>query len=369
MGSASKYWQLVKLDSTGERRIEVIISAKTYFQQQFPEWNEQAEVSDALIQRQLWQLRQNEKISTQNHFLAESCLRCYISHQIERTCRDLGTKFGSRNGFTYEDMLPYVLDDVGRSLNWVQSHSYQSLATTILQTFNPAKGSLNTWIMHHVNQQPELKRFLLQHGIYLASDWAILNDTTPKQLQRILTEMYHLTPIEVQQSCELLQSFHAVYREDRLQQRLAGVQERCQIPTPDQLVRMANVSPQTNYTLNIEIILSQLQVIATKLRRYRISARGGSVPAVSVDQPEMQPMIERLQSSQDDEEHIEFLKFYQKQFLYCLDQAISQVISNFISKLQRKHSASAQSFLTALDLFHCQGQSMSDIAPQIGFKK
>jgi hypothetical protein len=330
----------VKLDSTGDHRIEVMIPAKTYFQQQFPEWTEQVEVSNALIQRQLWQLRQNEEISTHERFLAESCLRCYISHRIARTCRDLETKFGSRNGFTYEDMLPYVLDDAGRALNWDRTHSYQSLATTILQTFDPAKGSLSTWVTHHVNQQPELKRFLLQHGIYLASDWAILNDTTPKQLQQIFTEMYHLTPTEVQQSCELLQSFHAVYREDRLQQRLAGVQERCQMPTPEQLVRMADaLPPQTNYTFNAEIILSQLQVIATKLRRYRISARGGSVPSVSFDQPEIPPMIERLQSSQDDEEHIEFLKFYQKQFLHCLDQAICQVISDFIAKLQRKRSS------------------------------
>lgn len=71
---------------------------------------------------------------------------------------------------------------------------------------------------------------------------------------------------------------------------------------------------------------------------------------------------------QDDEEQIEFIKLYQNQFLECLDRAISQVVDDFISKFKRKPSFEA-SFLTALHLFHCQGQSMTQIAPQIGLKK
>lgn len=35
---------------------------------------------------------------------------------------------------------------------------------------------------------------------------------------------------------------------------------------------------------------------------------------------------------------------------------------DYIQKFQRKRSAMAQSFITALHLFHCQGQSMNQIA-------
>ena len=80
-------------------------------------------------------------------------------------------------------------------------------------------------------------------------------------------------------------------------------------------------------------------------------------------------MVERAQITPDDEEQIEFIKLYQTQFLECLDKAISQVINDFISKLKRKRSSTEQSFITALHLFHCQGQSMTNIAPQIGLKK
>jgi hypothetical protein len=55
--------------------------------------------------------------------------------------------------------------------------------------------------------------------VYFISDWAILNDTKSKQLQRILAEFHHLSEFEIRYSCILLESYHAVYRRDRLEQR------------------------------------------------------------------------------------------------------------------------------------------------------
>lgn len=378
MGLVSKYWNFVKLDSTSKRQVKMIAAAQTYFHSSFPGLTEQAEVADAMLVRQLWQqTRQNTE--TDEHYLAEICLRCYISHQIYQVCYDLGVKFGSSNGFTCQDLLPFVLDDEVLLATQIQqkkitsstsSKAYQSLATTLLQTFDPAKGALNTWVNRYVKQHPELKRFLLQHGVYLVSDWALLNDTNPRQLQKILADMYRLTSIEIQQTCELLVSYHLVYREDRLQQRLVGATLPCQPPTDEQLTRIASdLQTRTNRTLSAKTILSQLQAIALQLRRYRIAAQGGYVSSVSFDQPEIQPIVERSQDTQDDAEQIEFIKLYQNQFLESLDQAVSQVIDNFISQLQRKRSAVEKSVLTALHLFHCQGQSMTQIAPQIGLKK
>jgi len=367
--STSKYWQLVKLDSAGSRRVETMSKAQTYFQNQFPELTKQVNAPDTTLVRQLWQeMRGYGEAGIDNRCLAETCLRCYISHQIAQACLDLGAKFGRRNGFTYEDLLPFVLDDEGRySANSVP---YRSLASTILQTFDPKKGTLNTWVTRYVRQHPELKRFLLQHGVFIVSDWALLNDTTSKRLQQILDDVYQLTQLESQQACELMQSFHAVYREDRLQQRVARTKQPCQPPTPDQLVRIADdLKARTSRTLSPEAILRQLQAIATKLRQYRISAQGGLVPSVSFDQPEIQPFVDRAQVAEDDEEKIDFIKYYQNQFIQCLDWAISEVIGDSISQLQRKRVSVEQSFITALHLFHCQGQSMAQIAPQIGLKK
>jgi hypothetical protein len=83
----------------------------------------------------------------------------------------------------------------------------------------------------------------------------------------------------------------------------------------------------------------------------------------------MQPLMESSISRQEDEEQIEFLQLYQNQFMESLDEAIAQVTEDFIMKLRQKRKFVEQSFITALYLFHCQGESMSQIAPQIGLTK
>jgi hypothetical protein len=345
--------------------MEVITRAKTYFSGQFPDWAGATDVTDAIVQRELWQ-RMHATVSSEPN-LAELCLRCFISYQVDQVCRDLGTKFGTRNGFASPDLLPFVLDDDGKP--WKNSQ-YRSLSCTVLQSFDPAKASLGTWVTLQVKQHPELRRFLLEQGVYLVSDWAILNDTTPKQLQRIWAELYQLTDADIQVASELLKSFHAIYREDRLRQRLTGAKQVCQQPTPEQLNRIASdLHDRTEITLSAETVLSQLSAIATRLRRYRIIAKGGAVESVSSDQPEIQSFVDRAQPAPEDDEQVEFLQFYQSQFMDCLDQAIAEVIPNVITKLQQKRNATDQAFLTALHLFHCQGQSMGEIAPQICLKK
>ncbi len=364
----SKYWTFVKLDFTGKHRTETMVAAKAYFNSLFTVLNPSVELSDAMVQRQLWQ--QMHQIKE-----AELCLRCYISHQIYQVCFDLEMKFGKSKGFSCEDLLPLVLNDEVLLATRSQSKSatsasYQSLATTVLKTFDPSKGSLNTWVSRYVKQHPELKRFLLEHGVFLVSDWALLNDTNVKELLRILKGMYHLSSQVIEQAGELLVSYHAVYREDRLQQRLTGSTLPCQEPTLDQLTRIANdLQARTSKVLSADTVLKQLNAIAFKLRQYRITAQGGSVSAVSYDQPEIQPLVEKAQMVEDNAEELEFIKLYQSQFLESLDIALSSVIEEFIKKHQSKRPNTGQSFITALHLFHCEGQPMNQIAPQIGLKK
>ncbi|BAY28744.1 hypothetical protein NIES2107_05760 [Nostoc carneum NIES-2107] len=375
MVQSSKYWEFVKLDSTSKRRVEMIVAAQTYFQKEFAG---KGDVSDAAIARYLWQQMQQDKAgATEEANLAEICLRCYVSQQIYRVCLDLTMKFGNRHGFTSEDLLPFVLDDqvieATSDKPRVRKSTYESLATKLLKTFDPAKGSLNAWVSRYVKQNAEIKRFLLQHGVFLISDWALLNDTNPKELQRILADMYHLTPMEIEQVCQLLISYHAVYREDRLQQKLAGVNLPCQIPTAEQLTRMINdLQSRTNRKLSQEAMLNQLQAMASKLRQYRIAAQGGYVASVAYDQPEIQPIVERSLLTEEGDDKADFMNLYQEEFLTSLDAAISHVVEVALGKLQSKRNTSQEIkrlFMTGLHLFHCQGQPMSQIAPQLGMKK
>lgn len=114
--------------------------------------------------------------------------------------------------------------------------------------------------------------------MYFISDWAILNDTKSKQLQRILAEFHHLSESEIRLACILLESYHAVYRRDRLEQRRnllnsgqARIQGRCLPPTATQLHEIARLlNAKATLRLETEEVLNHLQNLAKGLQQYRI---------------------------------------------------------------------------------------------------
>ncbi len=376
MSAASRYWTLVRIDAAGKRKIEEIAQAKAFFLGSFPEFMPRSEVPDALIQRQLlhWMREAKGQSDANKRFLSERCLQCFISNQIDRVCQKLATQFGAEHGFTCGDLLPFVLDDDGTTTP--VSTSYQSLLREIVQSFDPEQSTLATWTTRRVKHHKELNAFLLEHGVYLVSDWAILNDTSPKQLQRIFSEFHHLTPIEIQQANQLLESYHAVYRAQRLKQRQAGIKGQCLPPTTEQLHKMGmSLSTQTSKRLTPETLMTQLQEMASRLREYRIYVRGGSLPTESLDVTtdtgtlaERIPSLDFVDNQDTADEQTEFLSFYRQQFLTCLDQAVAQVTDERVKHLQRKDAQKAQKFLTALQLFHCQERSMTEIAREVNLQ-
>ena len=381
MVTLAKYWQLVSLDVSGKRRIKEIISAKNFFDRQFAELIKREEIQDSVIQGYLWKLsHQNSQVTTSQapeSWLAESCLRCFISHQIEQVCIQLEVKFGREYGFSRYDLFPLVLDDTAdnfRDLGRKNYSSYQPLAAKILASFDPQKANLSTWTTRLVRQNKELNTFLLEHGIYLVSNWAILNDTTAKQVRRIWLEFHNFTSGEIEQACCLLESYHAIYRRDRLKQLKTKNRTKCQPPSLEQLKQIAHLlSQKTNLNLSPEATMSRLQQLADLLRQYRIYVRGGkSLAQKSLDNAEVN--VDRWYASvansesQDEEEQSKFLQYYRQEFLVCLDESIEHITQTKVDYLKRKKSTKAQLFLRALNLFHCQGKSMTEIASFIGLK-
>ena len=376
MSSASRYWIQVKIDAAGNCRFEEILPAKAFFLESFPEFMAQNEVPDTVIQRQLlsWMQAAKESQTPNPLNLAERCLQCFISNQIEQACQRLASQFGVENGFTKSDLLPFVLDDDSgrqRQTRTTPASSYQSLQRDILESFNPDQSSLATWTSRRVKHHRELNAFLLEHGIYLVSDWAILNDTNPKQLQRIFSQFRPLTETEIQQASQLLESYHAVYRAQRLKQRQKGIQGQCLPPTTEQLNQIAQrLLTETTSLTAPQDIMAQLQEIASHLREYRIHVRGGSLPTESINAPNSDAIatssiapVEFIDNRDEPDEQTEFLLSYRQQFLDCLDAVLKQVTEERVAYLQRRDSEKAQKFLLALEQFHCQGCSMTDIAP------
>lgn len=371
MNTITRYWTLVRLDPGKGSRVDELLDVQAFFQQQVDSSLEQ----DTAIQRQLFDLMQNSA-NHRDRTLAELCLRCFISHHIEQVCIQLETQFGEYYGFTRYDLFTFVLDDDGRKVLAISdqrlansqqptANSYELTASKILRTFDPDRAGLATWTMRLVKQHHELNAFLLEQGLCMLSDWAILNDTKPKKLRRVLTEFHQLTQAEVDQAVHLLESYHAVYRRDRI---LKGQKGTCLDPTTAQLQEISDrLQPHISRSLSPDAVLARLTTLATRLRQYRISVGGGKPPSQSLDQADT-PLLDQLSQesldSTDDNSQLEFLH-YRQQFSNCLESVLHQVVAN---RLQTLKSPKQQNFLAALKLFHCEQMTMSAIAKQIGLQ-
>jgi len=371
MKTVANYWNLIRLNSSGELQTNEIVRLKQFIIEQFSEAIDSENLPDTVVQKYLVTVKNSQD---RNSPLAQGCLRCFVSYQIKQACIQLDIQFGREHGFSRHDLFIYTLDDtLGNLQNLIAAQpvaksQYKSLAVAIIETFDPEKASLSTWTSRYVKQHKELKTFLLEQGVYLVSNWAILNDTKTKQVNKILGSFHSLTQSEIEQFSLLLSGYHNVYRRDRLKNRQSQG-KKCQTPTREQLERISNlIEQQTNLAFNPEKIFAQLEKLANFLREYRIYVRGGKMKQESLDNTQINS--EKLQASatqamEDNVDCSDFLQSFRQQFQKCLDTSIETVITNRLSKFKGKKAAKAPQFLTALELFHCQGESMSAIAPQV----
>ena len=365
MTNPSTYWTLVRIDAAGNRQTQTISSAKIFLTEVFDTLNN-SNISNKEILLRLLDLYQDTLVD--KNINAQRCLLCFISWEIEKACLNLEKQFGFSGGFTCRDLLPYVLDDDGRLQ---AKSSYQCFSLEILQSFDIRQSSLSSWTNRKVKQHPALNKFLLECGIYLLSDWAILNDTQPKQLERILSQFHSLTVTEIEKNKWLLQSYHQVYRAQRLQQRQSGKTRKCQPPTAKQLQQISdklNSLSSGKYCYSNDDLITQLQRLAEYLREYRIHVRGGSLAKESIDIADINNHSNFITDNEENNQTSEFLESYRPQFLECLDNALAVVTQSRVNKMQRRDAIKAKKFLTALELFHCQGLSMTEIAKRIEMK-
>lgn len=91
-----------------------------------------------------------------------------------------------------------------------------------------------------------------------------------------------------------------------------------------------------------------------------------SLDEVVDDRPSLQ-----VASASDGEAEVgamqdEFVKRYRNHFLDSLDEAITSVTLSYAAGYEKRQPTKGQLFLSALNLFHCEGRSMGAIARQIG---
>ncbi len=151
------------------------------------------------------------------------------------------------------------------------------------------------------------------------SDWAILNDTKSKQLEQILAEFHRLDEGEITVACALLESYHAVYRRDRLRQRrnqFTSGQTRtkvpCAPPTLKQLHEIVQgVNAKTSLNIQSQEVSHRLHDLAKRLRQYRHAVRLGFTGTACLDEFNPHPKFNLIRAVEFEKKaYIPFLQIY-----------------------------------------------------------
>ncbi|MFH7024884.1 MAG: hypothetical protein ACHBN1_05650 [Heteroscytonema crispum UTEX LB 1556] len=387
MASPTKYWQMQVLP-TGEdvqlKKHREISRAKEFFKIQFPHLSNKPTLSteeNKQVQIVLWQIFRSDDDIYQRA-IAGLCLRCYISHRILITCKTIPHSYNATaaNLFRYTDLLPFVLNDDGKTLVIVDSEgktqhilnhhdgTIQAIAkggeffsVDILRKFNPnlgSKESLDNWTTRLTRQNENIKSFLWGFGLATPSDWGLLCKYIPLCLSGLLlTEDY-----------EIVKAFQIVYQRDRLKTRQKG---RCSEPTPSQLQEMLHLLQQSNIILSPQELIYHLKRIAEILRQDWLYKKTGSTKTVPTEvydnstnnylpNPELPYHIDR---NPEDVELEKLQEICQNLFEKVLYQIIAEVIDQRIKDLQksRGYKNFAQRFPEGLRLYYQENISLSEI--------
>lgn len=361
MSLASNYWILVKIDSFGRCQTDVLEEAKAFFKEQFPALADQKNIPDSDIQNQLFQWYGSSDPCSR---MAEQCLRCFISNIVKVNCAQLEQKYGEKHDLSSAELLPLVLDSSYRSnKNFQDEDTEQSFTEYILETFDPQKGSLLSWVTTIFRRYSTIKQSLKEHGIVQKTDWAILSDTTSRRLKRILSHLQS-TPKTIIKLEKLLNSFHQVYRTQLHKYRKPKPDSKFSTskypqPATEQLNQIAKIlNEDTEYNLHRQIIsseevLQELQKLAKILRENWIKSQ------------------QKVSETYGNETTPNLPEYCVEPFNNCLCKSVEQVIKTRLDYIQRKGTEKgkeqAKKYFEALHLFHCDGVALTKIASQLGF--
>jgi hypothetical protein len=372
MVGSSRYWSLWCVSPASETlgyQNAVVPLAQDFVRNQF------SGAIDASVQSILLSYFKSPKPSVTEQIQGQAglCLRCYVSAGILKACRTIDHLFGSDKSFTYRDLLPFVLNDDGKTLVILagdrpcvmgalsESSGYQFFSVDVLRTFqsNSAESSLSldNWTILRTKQQGDLKQFLAEFGFRHLSDWALLNRVRSHQLVQLSTIDRALVDI-----------FHQVYRRDRRQR---SGRQRCVDPSSHQLHEMiTDLQVSHNLVFTASELMQTLKGVAVQLRQYDIWAH--RLPLEVHDSETGQDRIRsdllHYDRDESDLEQQEVLAFFEQQLNLALNAGIIQELRDRVSALERSKSYApfAAQFIPGLRLYYEQGLSLKEIAPRLG---
>ncbi|MEB3183402.1 MAG: hypothetical protein VKN15_03320 [Cyanobacteriota bacterium] len=162
----------------------------------------------------LEEARQNED---QGAFL---CLRCRVSWPLEQRVRTLHRQFQGNYGVELLELAAFALDDMGRRLPYrpdpaAKPRGPDPFGVEVIRSYEPELSSLSTWAQQKLVGNPALKTYLRQQGVLMIRDWALLGDTSHRQVVEAVSRLDGQIPPQAAEA--LHRRYVPLYRQAKLQ--------------------------------------------------------------------------------------------------------------------------------------------------------
>jgi predicted DNA-binding protein YlxM (UPF0122 family) len=381
MSSLSRYWTIWRIHPSLVKngyQSNVVMPARQFVKKPPIASSNFTEQEQTLQPALFSYFRGDQSTAARKQTAAEAglCLRCYVSRPILQACRKLANLFASGQCFTFQELLPFVLNDDGETLvlctgetkeqlllnaaGEVQPSAYHLFSVEVLRSYDHiSQTSLNldNWVYLQTKQNTDVRAFLSEYGFQHLSDWALLNRARPAQLERLS----HLDQ-------SLVAAFHAVYRRDRRQRQQAG---KCPDPSAAQLQEMLLYLQKQSLATPADSskLLKLLQQVAAQLRNYDVwQARAPlEVYCIDADDYILRPDLPNETHHEYDNEQQELLEFLSQQLAANLPQAIEQELRARMAALQKKRKGTdlLTNFVWGLQLYYQQSLSLREIADRL----
>lgn len=375
MNNLSSYWTLCRISLQHPKGYEYykLTNSQTWMQTQI----NLSEQPKLVLETLMGMFHHKIKADLKQIAIAGLCLRCHVSYPILKACKQLSNQFSGGKFFTYQELLPLVLNDDGKSLIVLDEvkekqvnidekgskieRQYPIFGVEILRTYHPdnkTKFSLENWAYLKTKQNPDLRDFLSEFGFQNLSDWALLNRIRKRQ-QEQLSERDNL----------IIVAFHQVYRRDRRQKNCQKL-GKCPDPSEEQLQEMIQLLEKSNINLSSPLeLLKSLRQIASQLRQYDLWR---SRESLEVYDPESGSYTARKDLTYDSIsetaiEQQEILSKLHKQLEEAFYQSLDKGIKNQLDKLQKSKSYApfSSKFLPGLNSYYLEAKPLKEIASEL----
>jgi transcriptional regulator NrdR family protein len=128
------------------------------------------------------------------------CLRCRVSWPLEQRVRNLHRQFQRNYGVELLELAAFALNDTGRRLPYcpepaAQPRRPEPFGVEVIRSFEPELSSLIHWAQQKLVGNPALKTYLRQQGVLMIRDWALLGDTSHRQVVEAVSRLDgHIAP-------------------------------------------------------------------------------------------------------------------------------------------------------------------------------